>query len=127
MCRHAKSLQSCPALFHSTGRIPLGSSVHGILQARILDELPRPPPGDFPDPGIKLASLTSPALAGGFLITRATWEAQYICVCVCVFSNIYIYNIIYIYIQQSQVILEINNTGREKITDGNAIQSIMLR
>ena len=29
--------------------------------------LPCPPPGDFPDLGIKPASLTSPALAGGFL------------------------------------------------------------
>ena len=31
---------------------PPGSSVHGILQARIL-ELPFPSPGDLPDPGIK--------------------------------------------------------------------------
>ena len=28
--------------------------------------LPFPPPGDPPDPGIEPASLTSPALAGGF-------------------------------------------------------------
>ena len=28
--------------------------------------LPWPPPGDLPNPGIKPASLTSPALAGGF-------------------------------------------------------------
>ena len=32
------------------------------------------PPGDLPNPGIKLASLTSPALAAGFFTTRATWE-----------------------------------------------------
>ena len=31
--------------------------------------LPCPPPGDLPNPGIKLASLTSPALAGGFFTT----------------------------------------------------------
>ena len=35
------------------------------------------PPGDLPDPGIKPASLTSPALAGGFFTTNATWEAPY--------------------------------------------------
>ena len=40
---------------------PLGSFVHGILQARILD----PPPGDRPNLEIKPASPTS-ALAGGF-------------------------------------------------------------
>ena len=31
--------------------------------------LPCPPPGNFPDPGIKTASLTSPALAGGYFTT----------------------------------------------------------
>ena len=53
---------------------PLGSSVPGILQARLLEWLPRPPPGDLPDPGIELGSLKSPALAGGFFTTSATWE-----------------------------------------------------
>ena len=37
--------------------------------------MPWPPPGDLPDPGIELESLTSPALAGGFFTTSATWEA----------------------------------------------------
>ena len=51
-----------------------GSSVHGILQARILG-LPCPP-GDLPNPGIKPMFLTSPALAGRFFTTRTTWEAH---------------------------------------------------
>ena len=38
--------------------------------------LPGPPPGDLPDPQTKPAALTSPALAGGFFTTSATWEAQ---------------------------------------------------
>ena len=37
---------------------------------------PRPPPGDLPDPGIEPESLPSPALAGRFLTTSATWEAS---------------------------------------------------
>ena len=37
--------------------------------------LPFPPPGDLLNPGIKPESLTSPALAGGFFTTSATWEA----------------------------------------------------
>ena len=41
-----------------------GSSVHGMLQARNWSGLSCPPPGDLPDPGIELQSLTSPALAG---------------------------------------------------------------
>ena len=37
--------------------------------------LPCPPPGDLPDPGIKLISLMSYAVTGGFFTTSAIWEA----------------------------------------------------
>ena len=37
--------------------------------------LPFPPPRDIPNPEIKSASLASPALAGRFFTTSATWEA----------------------------------------------------
>ena len=40
-----------------------GSSVHGISQARILEWLLSPSPGDVPDPWMEFMS---PALAGGF-------------------------------------------------------------
>ena len=40
-----------------------GSSVHGILQARVLECLPYPPP-DLLDPGIKPTSLASLAMTG---------------------------------------------------------------
>ena len=46
-----------------------GSSVHGILQARILEWVS---PGDLPTPGMEPTSLMSPALAGGFFTTSAT-------------------------------------------------------
>ena len=62
----AQSL-SCIRLFGSPVDCSLpGSSVHGFFQARILDGLSFPPPGDLPNPGIKPASSVSPALAGGF-------------------------------------------------------------
>ena len=38
-----------------------------------------PPPGDLPHPGIKPGSLMSPALAGRYLTTSATWEIPFIC------------------------------------------------
>ena len=37
---------------------PPGSSVHGIVQARKLEWLPFPSPGDLPNPGIKPGSPT---------------------------------------------------------------------
>ena len=53
---------------------PPGSSIHGILQARIQCGLPCSPPGDLPSPGMEPASLMSPALAGRFFTTNTTWE-----------------------------------------------------
>ena len=48
----------------------------GVLQARILDLVAWPPPGDLPDSGIEpTKSLISPASANRFLTTRASWEA----------------------------------------------------
>ena len=57
-----------------------GSSVNGILQAEVWSRLPRPPPGDLPDPGMQTESLTSPspAMAGGLFTTSATWEVHVI-------------------------------------------------
>ena len=48
----------------------------GLSRQEYWSGLPCPPPGDLPDPGIEPKSLMSPALAGGFLTTSATWEAQ---------------------------------------------------
>ena len=67
VCVHAKSLQLCSTLCNSMDCSPPGSSVHGILQARMLEWVAMPPPEDLPDPGIKPPSLMSPALAGGSL------------------------------------------------------------
>ena len=70
--------QSCQTLHDSTDYSLPGASVHGIFQTRILDTevgcyfLLQ---GNLPDPGIKPMSLASPALAGGFFTTIATWEA----------------------------------------------------
>ena len=54
----------------------VGSSVHGILQARVLEWGPSPPPGGLPHPGIESTPIKSPALADGFFTTSTTWEAQ---------------------------------------------------
>ena len=47
----------------------------GFSRQELWSGLPCPPPGDLPKPGIEPMSLTSPALAGEFFTTRATWEA----------------------------------------------------
>ena len=65
--------QSCPILRDSIDLSSPGSSVHGFSQARILEQVVRPPPWDLPDPGIEPTSLTSPALTGDFFTTSATF------------------------------------------------------
>ena len=59
----------------------------GFSRQEYWSELPCPLPQDHLDPGIKLASFMSPALAGGIFTTSATWEAH--------IRYIHIYNIYY--------------------------------
>ena len=73
MC--AKSLQSCLTLCDAMDCSPPGSHVHGILQARILEWVTIPSPGDLSNPGMEPASLMSPALAGKFFTTSAPGNA----------------------------------------------------
>ena len=49
----AKLLQSCPVLCNPMDYSLPGSSVHGVLQARILEWVPYPLLGDFPNLGIE--------------------------------------------------------------------------
>ena len=67
-------VQLCPTLCGPMGCSLPGFSVHEISQ-EYWSGLPLPGPGDHPNPGIEPASLASPALAGGFFTTSATWEA----------------------------------------------------
>ena len=76
-CVRAQLLQLFWALCDPKDCNSPGSSVHGILQVRKGSALPCPPSRDLPDPGIKPLSLTSPALADGFLTTVATCEAHF--------------------------------------------------
>ena len=47
----------------------------GFSRQEYWSRLPCSPPGTLPDPRIEPASPVSPALAGGFFTTSATWEA----------------------------------------------------
>ena len=66
-------------LCHPMDCRPPGFSLHGILQARILEWEPCLPPGDLLDQGIKPTALMFSALASGFFFftTSMTWEARW--------------------------------------------------
>ena len=59
--------QSCPTLRSLMDYSLPGSSIHEILQARILAWVAIPSPGDLPDSGTKLGS---PALQPGSLLSE---------------------------------------------------------
>ena len=77
-CMYAKLLQLCPTLCNPMDYSPPGSSVHRILQARILEWVAMPSSEDLSNPGIEPTSLLSPALTGRFFTTGATWEVMQI-------------------------------------------------
>ena len=60
-------------LWTITCQVPLSM---GFSRQEYWSGLPYPSPGALPDSGIKSASLMSPALAGGFFATSATWKAH---------------------------------------------------
>ena len=59
-CVCAKSFQSCLNLCNPMDCSPPGSSVHGILQTRILEWVAMPSSRDLPNPRIEPKSLKSP-------------------------------------------------------------------
>ena len=66
--------QTCPTLRDPMDCNPPDSSVHGILQARILEWVACPPPGDLPDLGIESRS---PALQADSLPSEPSGKRWY--------------------------------------------------
>ena len=65
-CVHAQLLQSCPTLCNPMDCSLPGPSVHGILQARILEWVAMPSSRGSSQPKDEPTSPASPALAGRF-------------------------------------------------------------
>ena len=74
LCMWAKSLQLCPTLCDLMNCSPPGSSVHGILQASILEWIAMPLSRGSSQPRDWTLSQASPELAGGFFTTSTTWN-----------------------------------------------------
>ena len=75
-----KVAQSCLTLCN-----PMDYTVHGILQARILEWVAFPSPGDLPNTGIEPRSPTLQADS----IPAEPQEKPCVCVCVCVCVYVY--------------------------------------
>ena len=73
---HAKSVLLCQAVCNPMDCSPPGSSVHSILQERILEWAPCPPPGDPPDTGMEPRAPAALVLCRQILYGWTTGEAQ---------------------------------------------------
>ena len=68
---------SCVRLFVTPGTVARQAPLSvGFSRQEYWSGLPCPLPGDLSNPGIESMSLMSPALAGGFFTTSATWEVR---------------------------------------------------
>ena len=82
--------QSWLTLFKHMDCSPLGSSVHGIFQARILEPVAISYSMVSFRPGIEPVSLVSPALTGGFLTTAAPGKPTCVHTHVSTFTHMYV-------------------------------------
>ena len=75
MCVHVLSPFNYVRLFATLWAVAQQAPLSmGFSRQEHWSGLPCPPPGDLSDPGIKPMFLISPALAGRFFTTNATWE-----------------------------------------------------
>ena len=72
----AKSLQLCSTLCNPMDCACQAPLSKGYSRQEYWSGLPCSSPRDLPDPGMELASLMSPALAGGFFTPSTTREAK---------------------------------------------------
>ena len=77
-CMHGRSLQACLTLLNPWTVAQQATLSMEFSRQEYLSGLLCSPPEDLPDLGIKPKSLISPALAGGFFFTIATWEALHV-------------------------------------------------
>ena len=80
---HAKSLQSCVALWNLKNCSLQDSYVHRILQEIMLELVTQPSSRESSWPRDPTASLMSPALAGMFFTTSTNWQAHVTYYCYC--------------------------------------------
>ena len=77
MCVCILSRFSCVRLFVTLWTVALQAPLSmGFCRQEFWSGMPCPPPGDLSEPGIEPVSLMSPALAGGFFISSATWKVE---------------------------------------------------
>ena len=79
VCVYAQSLQSCLTPCDPMDYSTPGSSVRGVLQARMLDWVAAPSSKESSCPRnqthVSASFMSPPALAGRFFITSTNWEA----------------------------------------------------
>ena len=73
MPRHLSHVRLFETLWTIARQAPMSM---GFSRHEHCSGLPCHPPGDLPDRGTEPTSLMSPALAGGFFTTNATWETH---------------------------------------------------
>ena len=98
----AKSLQSCSILCNPMDCSPPDSSVHGVLQARVLECVAMLSSRGIASTQESNLYLMSLALTGIFFTTSTTWEVQYKHTYIHTYTHTRMYIYIYIYIERER-------------------------
>ena len=116
MLSHFSHVQLCAILWTVACQAPLSME---FSRQEYWSGLPCPPPRALPNPGIKPMSLTSPALAGGFFTTSATWEAPFTCFYyfMCKSICMYMYKVIHIKLSLLDGITDLINMSLSKLLE----------
>ena len=110
--KYDKSLQSCPTLCEPMARSLPSSSVHGILQVRILEWVAMPFSRGSSWPMDQTLIFCGSCTAGGFFFTTEPPEKSqypytlytYVCVYICIYTHVYnvcVCVYIYVFIRRS--------------------------
>ena len=87
-CMHAQSLPLCLTLWNLRTIAHQAPLSMGFSRREYWSELPCPPPGDLPDPGIEPTFLTTPSLADR-LFASSTTGKPHISIYIGLYINIY--------------------------------------
>jgi len=80
------SHSSCVQLFVTPWKVACQAPLSiGFSRQEYWSGLPCPSLGELPNPGIEPASLSSPALAGGFFTTIVSWEYKHLLIFIVIF------------------------------------------
>ena len=112
VCVHVKSLSRVRLFVTPWTVVRQAPLCMGFSREAYWSGFPFPSPGDLPDSGIEPVSLSSPALAGGFFTTSATWAAPVVHTYLLIYIHTYVRPVLYMCVRMHARVCSIASSHR---------------